>query len=375
MTAPNRGPRLVTRGIDDRSLGFLIAGASTIAARSLLSAIRNQPPASGSRDVAGAWVAAIYSHNDRRARQFAETHGVIHAGDDLPALLRRPEIQCVYVGNQPRHHAESVLAALEAHKHVLCEPPLALTLDEAETLHQMAENRGLVLAMDYSWRASDAIHHLHEAVLEDTIGELLGGRIQNTVYLPPEQHTWRIQENGGGVIWDRTLHDLDLVQYLVHRPVREVYARNTLNLLAAEVEDDIVGYVVTTGGLVVQLYDSFVLPHVPTTVELFGANGTLTARHCAPSAGEANSGSHVGSRRWRLRCRRLTPTVPRWRVCGGRAWLGATAGDQRRRAAQSGCRCCAAHGALAQGQPVKVDRAASSRCAMPRQTTLALRKD
>lgn len=38
-----------------------------------------------------------------------------------------------------RHHAETVLAALAAHKHVLCEPPLALTVAEAEPLVQMAQ--------------------------------------------------------------------------------------------------------------------------------------------------------------------------------------------------------------------------------------------
>lgn len=356
MTMPNLTPRLATRGVDDRSLGFLIAGASTIAARSMLAAIRDQSPVPGSRDVAGAWVAAVYSHNERRARQFAQIHGIVHAGDDLPTLLRRPEIQCVYVGNHPRHHAESVQAALEAHKHVLCEPPLALTLEEAETLHRMAENRGLVLAMDYSWRASGAIHYLHEALMEDIIGELLGGRIQNTVYLPPEQHTWRIQANGGGVIWDRTLHDLDLVQYLLHRPVREVYAHNALNLLAAEVEDDIVAYVVTTDGLMTQLHDSFVLPHAPATVELFGANGTLTARHCSPLIGQGTLWLTRGDQMTTLAVQSIDPyraTVARFlaAVRGLEPALATSADELRNLATVTALRT-----SLTQGHAVKVDR-------------------
>jgi 1,5-anhydro-D-fructose reductase (1,5-anhydro-D-mannitol-forming) len=356
MTTLAFGPRLATRGVDDRSLGFLVAGASNVAARWMLTAIRQQPPAPGSRDVAGAWIAAVYSHNERRARQFAQTHGIIHAGDDLQVLLRRPEIQCVYVGNHPRHHAEAVRAGLEAHKHVLCEPPLALTVDEAETLHQMAEHRGLVLAMNYTWRAASVIHQLHELLIEDAIGELLGGRIQNTAYLPPEQHTWRLQTNGGGVGWDRTLHDLDLIQFLLHTPVREVYARSTRNLLAAEVEDDIVAYAVVTGGLVMQLHDSFVLPHAPVTVEMFGANGTLTALYCASAAGQGELLLTRGEQTTPIARQIIDPyraSVARFlaAVRGSAPPLATSADDLRNLAAIAALRI-----ALAQGQVTKVDR-------------------
>lgn len=353
---PALGSRLATRGVDDRSLGFLVAGASNVTARWMLAAIRQQPPAPGSRDVAGAWIATVYSHNERRARQFAQTHGIIHAGDDLPVLLRRPEIQCVYVGNHPRHHAEAVRAGLEAHKHVLCEPPLALTFDEAETLHQMAEHRGLVLAMDYSWRATGVIHQLHQHLMDDAIGELLGGRIQNTAYLPPEQHTWRLQTNGGGVLWDRTLHDLDLVQFLLHSPVREVYARSTRNLLAAEVEDDIVAYAGVTGGLVVQLHDSFVLPHAPATVELFGATGTLTAYSCTPMAGPGELLLTRAEQTTRIARQIVDPyraTVARFlaAVRGAAPPLATSADDLRNLAALAALRT-----SLVQGQMAKVDR-------------------
>jgi predicted dehydrogenase len=163
------------------------------------------------------------------------------------------------------------------------------------------------------------------------------------------------------VIWDRTLHDLDLVQYLVHRPVREVYARNTLNLLAAEVEDDIVGYVVTTGGLVVQLYDSFVLPHVPATVELFGANGTLTARHCAPLTGQGELWLTRGDQTVAIALQAIDPyraTVARFvaAVRGLEPPLATSADELRNLAAAVALRT-----ALVRGQPVKVDRPAAER--------------
>lgn len=274
--------RLPTRSVDARSVGFLVAGASNMAAQHMLAAIREQPPVAGTRDVAGAWVPALYSHNERRAREFAARHAIIHFAAEIEPLLGRAEVQCVYVGNHPRHHAETVLAALAAHKHVLCEPPLALTVAEAEPLVQMAQNRGLVLAMNYSWRATAAVHQMAELLLADGIGELLGGCVRNTAYLPPEQQTWRLQPNGGGVVWDRTLHDLDLLRFLLHLPVRAVYGHSGRSTLAAAVEDDLLGHALLAGGLAIGLYDSFLQPHAPVRVELYGTRGALAATACAP---------------------------------------------------------------------------------------------
>lgn len=276
-----------TRSADTRSVGFLVAGAGNMAAQHMLAAIRQQPPAAGTRDVAGAWVTALFSHNERRARDFAQRHAIIHFAAELEPLLQRSEIQCVYVGNHPRHHAETVLAALSAHKHVLCEPPLALTVQEAEPLVQMAQNRGLVLALNYAWRATGAIHQVAEMLLTDRIGELLGGRVHNTAPLQAEQQTWRLQPNGGGVVWNRTLQDVDLLRFLLRLPLREVYGRSGRSTLTSGVAEEVIGHAVLTGGLAIQLHDSFIQPHAPVTVELLGTHGSLVATHCAPGGGGA----------------------------------------------------------------------------------------
>ncbi len=314
-------PHLVVRSVDRRSIGFLIAGASTVAAQRTIDAIRRQPPVAGSDDVAGAWVAGVYSHNARRARQFAETHRIVHAGDDLSLLLQRPEIQAVYVGNLPRHHAETVHQALDAHKHVICEPPLALDSDTAAELELMAEARGLVLAVNYTWRASGLVRRLHELLIDDVIGELLGARIQNTSYLKPEQQTWRLKSQGGGVLLDRGLHDIDTIQFLLHTGVREVFGAATRRLSADEVEDEVVAQLRLAGGLFVQLFESFVLPNTPPIIELFGTEGTLIAQY--ELSGEKQSA--VDLVRTNSRATYAIPSIDPFRVAVAR-FMGALRG-------------------------------------------------
>jgi predicted dehydrogenase len=285
--ADSPASRLATRKIDDRSIGFLVAGASQIAARWMLQAIWQQPPAVSGRDVAGAYVAALFGHNARFVRRFADQYGVVHAGDDLAALLDRREIRCVYVGNHPRHHAEIVRAALLAGKHVLCEPPLCDTLEESWELEQMAHHRGLVIALNYAWRATGAMRRLRERLHADEIGEVLGARIENTLALPLDRQTWRVQRPFGGVFWDRLLHDADLLTFLLLNPPAAIQSHNLQNLLGSECEEDVVSVVHLRGGLPAVVHDSFVLAHTPVSVTLFGSTGSLWASHCQPDNKES----------------------------------------------------------------------------------------
>lgn len=280
--------RLTTRKIDDRSIGFLVAGASTVAARWMIEAIWRQPPAVGSHDVAGAYAAALYSHNGRLAQRFADHHGIVLAGDDLERLLGRREIRCVYVGSHPRHHAETTRAALLAGKHVLCEPPLSIEPDECQELYSIAQHRGLVLALNYSWRATAAMRSLREQLQQDTIGEVLGGRIENTAFLPLERQTWRLTTPYGGVLWERTLHSVDLLEFLLLRTPASVRASRLQALLGSDIEEDVLSTVWLRGGLPVYLHDSLLLPHAPVTVTLFGSTGSLTAARCETGNSESS---------------------------------------------------------------------------------------
>jgi len=276
--------RLTLRKIDDRSVGFLVAGASAVAARWMLDAIWGQPPAIGGSDVAGAYVVALHSHNARFAQRFADAHGVVHAGDDLDALLTRRAIRCVYVGNHPRHHAETVRAALLAGKHVLCEPLLSIDPQECQELEQMAHHRGLVIALNYTWRATGVMRRLREQLHAEAIGEVLGIRIDNTAALPLERQTWRVQRPFGGVLWERCLHDIDLLAFLLLSSPAEIHAHALQNLLGSEVEEDVLSVLRLRNGLPAVLHDSFVLPHAATRVTVFGSTGALYAVNIMPGS-------------------------------------------------------------------------------------------
>ncbi|MCX6043573.1 MAG: Gfo/Idh/MocA family oxidoreductase [Chloroflexi bacterium] len=269
------------------SIGWGILGASHMAERWMVNAIRHQPVAPNAPGIAGSWAVAVYSHNEWRAQQFARANQIPHACVNLDDLLSRREIQCIYVSSHPRHHFPLTMAALAAGKHVLCETPLALTVEEAQTMQRAADNRGLLLAVNHARRTTPALLQMRALLADQAIGDVLGGRISNTTFLPPQFQTWRLQANGGGVLFDRTIHSLDLLRFLLGDEIVEVMAANAQQILseqvatgsAAPVEEDVLSIVrMAQRNLTFQLHDSFVIPHNPTSIEIYGTAGTLVAR-------------------------------------------------------------------------------------------------
>ncbi len=280
----------VRQAIGPGSIGWGVIGASQVAARWMVPAIRQQPPAPdsdsrgigrGDSRITGSWVVGVFSHDESRGRAFAADHQIPHAFVNLSDLLRHPAIHCVYIGNHPRHHAYAAMAALAAGKHVLCEPPLALTPDQALDVQQAAATHGRLLGVNYQRRVEPAVVAMRELMMAGAVGDPLGGHVRNTVLLAPKEQTWRLQLNGGGVVVDRTLHDVDLLRFLFSAEIASVYAVSTQRVWGQAVEEDILCQVrLAPAGPTVQLHDSFVVPHVATRLEIYGSSGALIGAHC-----------------------------------------------------------------------------------------------
>lgn len=296
------------------SVGWGLLGASQVAEQRTIPAIRTQPAAHQTDDQAGAWVAALFSHNERLAHRFADQNQIPTICLNLSDLLARREIRCVYVSSHPRHHYSLVMAALAAGKHVLCEPPLALTIEEARGLVQAAADRGLLLGLNYVARTTPALWLLRQLIRADVLGDVLGGLVSNVTLLSPQRQTWRLLPGGGGVIYDRTLHSFDLLRFLFDDEVANVFGAAGLTVLgqpgAARVEEEVVGQAqLARHGCQILLHDAFFIAHRPARVELNGTHAGVTVEHWAGGARHATVALHRHERTTTL----TIPTIdPFW---------------------------------------------------------------
>lgn len=282
-----RRPASLPIGTDSIGWGILGSGER---AQQMVDAIRQQPPAtSGST---GAWVVGVYSHTEQRARNFAERHYLPHSFINLADLLQRRDIHAVYVASHPRHHFPLTMAALAAGKHVLCEIPMALHLDDAKAMQQAAKLRGLLLGVSHQFRVDPAIQQVRRLLADQMLGDIVGGRVANTTLLSLPQQGWRLAERGGGVLLTRTPHAVDLLCYLLDDDITAVYAAATQQILGEDtvspVEEDVLTQVTFhRSKLTIQLHDSFFIPHIPTVLELYGSRGTLLVHHWADASRES----------------------------------------------------------------------------------------
>jgi 1,5-anhydro-D-fructose reductase (1,5-anhydro-D-mannitol-forming) len=256
-------------------VGWLIAGASQQAAPRFIETLRRMTPLPDGS--VAAYAAAIHSRSPFRAHSFATQHQIPFQSAELDALLARPQIRAVYVANHPARHAETVLAALRAGKHVLCEPPLALSVEQAHFLHLSAADRGLTLAVHYQQHFDPALNTLRTLLAEGELGDLLALHLHQLTPLPVQQRTWRVAADGGGLLFERALRTIDLARLLSGDEVRTLMAQAGPSAYGAGVVDELHALLtLRKSGAVVHLHDSWNAGATPSRIELYATAGSAT---------------------------------------------------------------------------------------------------
>jgi 1,5-anhydro-D-fructose reductase (1,5-anhydro-D-mannitol-forming) len=225
-------------------------------------------------------VRGVFSSSLERGRALAERCGLPRAYSSLDQLLADSKVQAVYISTTNELHAPQTVAAARAGKHVLCEKPLALSLDEATAMIRAAEETGIVLATCHNFRGAATHRKLRELVASGALGAPLAMRIFHAEYLPPRLQTWRLdgRKAGAGVILDLTPHDADLVRFVLGDEIEEVTAVAVNQGLAkAGIEDAVMGVMRTTRGVLVSFHDAFTVPHAGTGVQVHGTDASVVA--------------------------------------------------------------------------------------------------
>jgi predicted dehydrogenase len=157
------------------------------------------------------------------ARTAASRLGWEEAETNWRALLHRPDIQVVDICTPGDAHAEIAIAALEAGKHVLCEKPLANTLEEAAAMARAADGarlHGVRSMVCFNYRRVPALTLARELIDGDRLGAIRQVRaayMQDWLVDPEYPLLWRLQREraGSGALGDLGSHVVDLAQFLL----------------------------------------------------------------------------------------------------------------------------------------------------------------
>lgn len=159
-------------------------------------------------------LAATASRGAGSAAAFARTHGG-EAVAGYENLLRRDDLDAVYVSLPNALHREWTLAALDAGMHVLCEKPLALDVAEAREMFRRSAQRGRILLEAFMYRAHPQTKLLFETVAGGAIGEVRLIRANFTFHREATREDARFQAGpGGGSLMDVGCYCVDLARTL-----------------------------------------------------------------------------------------------------------------------------------------------------------------
>ena len=249
-----------------------LVGASTIARQWMVDAIRAQPH----NEVIG-----VVSGSPQRARSFAGDMGLPQVYDRLDDLLADPRIDAIYISTTNEQHFQQVLAAAAAGKHVLCEKPLALTIEDAVTMARACRDAGVVMATNHHLRNAATHRRIRELVQGGDIGRPLFARVFHAVHLPAALQGWRVDNPGagGGVILDITVHDADTLRFILGAEPVEVTALPHFGAMSRRgLEDGVMAVLRFDNDVLAQLHDAFTVQHAGTGIEIHGDAGSIIGR-------------------------------------------------------------------------------------------------
>ena len=169
---------------------------------------------------------ALCGRDEPAVREAAASLGWEGYQTDYGRMLERDDVGLVDISSSGDTHCEFAVAALEAGKHVLCEKPLANTLDEAQQMMVAARAAGTVNMVCHNYRRVPAVQLAKRLIDEGRLGEIRHWRavyLQDWLLDPGAPLTWRLRRETGGAgpLADLGSHLVDLAHFLVG-PITEV---------------------------------------------------------------------------------------------------------------------------------------------------------
>jgi len=215
---------------------------------------------------------AVGSRTLESAEKYAREWKISRTYGSYEALLADPEIDVIY-NSLPNHlHAEWTIKAVEAGKHVLCEKPLALTVEEVDAIRDAARKHERVVTEAFMYRHHPQTLKAQELVRSGSLGDLRLIRGSYTYMLSREGDVRLDPAMGGGSIWDVGCYPISYARSVIGAEPIEVFGWQVTG--PTGIDNTFVGQMRFEHEVYAQFDSSFVTP-LHAFMEVIGSEGTL----------------------------------------------------------------------------------------------------
>ena len=198
-----------------KKLKFAVAGLGRIGQIHLKNLSRNFPEVE---------VVAVMDVSDE-SKSIADEFHVPDFFTDYDQMLNLPELDVVVICSPTDTHADYVIKAAKAGKHIFCEKPLDLSLDRVEEVLKIVDDCGVKLMLGFNRRFDPEFKKIRQLISAGAIGDLQIIKITSRDPGPPPIEYIKVS---GGMFLDMTIHDFDMARFISGKQVKEVFAKGAV---------------------------------------------------------------------------------------------------------------------------------------------------
>jgi myo-inositol 2-dehydrogenase/D-chiro-inositol 1-dehydrogenase len=163
---------------------------------------------------------AITDLNREAAERVASRCGIPTVAGSVDQILADPAIRAVLICSSTDTHADLIVRAAKAGKHIFCEKPIAHSLAKIDTALAAARHAGVKLQIGFNRRFDPNFARVRAAVAN---GEIGAPRLLHIISRDPAPPPVSYVKVSGGIFLDMTIHDFDMARFLIGDEVEEIY--------------------------------------------------------------------------------------------------------------------------------------------------------
>lgn len=229
-------------------------------------------------------IAVIWDDDADRGLATAQASGIAFE-PDLGAVLARPDVDAVAIASEISKHAELVIQAARAGKHVVCEKPMAFTLADCDTMIEAVERAGVKFYQIYPMRWDPVNQKIKEVVASGSLGKISmvrkrHGHSYGLKWQETEPDIWFANRDlaGLGAFLDEGVHAIDWMRWILGEPTSVMAQIDTVGT-RFEVDDLGAAIYRFEDRSMMLLHASWLDQSATNTTEIYGSKGTLIQSH------------------------------------------------------------------------------------------------
>jgi myo-inositol 2-dehydrogenase/D-chiro-inositol 1-dehydrogenase len=243
----------------------------------------------------GTNLAAVADSNLDAARALAKHCGISRAVGDADELLNDATLDAVLICSSTDTHADLIIRAARARKHIFCEKPIAHSLEKIDRALDEVRQARVKLQIGFNRRFDANFERVHRAIASGEIGAPHLIHIVSRDPCPPPISYVKVS---GGMFLDMTIHDFDMARFLIGSEVREVFtaagARVDPAIAAAGDVDTAVIVLRFANGVIGSIDNCRQAPYgYDQRVEVLGSKGSVATGNCYPNSAVLSTAESV----------------------------------------------------------------------------------